>query len=301
MSSKKNILSYGEVIWDRLPSEKKPGGAPMNVAFHVQQLGTSSRIISRIGNDAQGQELMTFFHKKNMNTSLLQQDNDLPTGSVEVTLDINGTPRYEIMKNVAWDNIQLTPRLKEEAIKTDALIFGSLACRTSQSQQTLFELLDTVKLRIFDINLRPPFYSKELLEQLLHYADIAKVNEEELEIVAEWIGNFENEIKNITAVKNRYNINLIIVTKGTAGVTCIANNGLFNYPIYPIKVKDTVGSGDAFLAGFIHQYLNGENIKSCLELAVAMGAIVSSKVGATPTIYKSDLEEIIQKNLNLRA
>ena len=293
MISKTSIICYGEVLWDMLPSGRKPGGAPMNVAFHVQQLGTSSQMISRVGNDNLGQELMTFFDEKGIDTKLVQQDNDFPTSTVEVTLDRNGTPTYEIVENVAWDNIQISQGLLNEVTETDAIIFGSLACRTPQSQQTLFELLEAVTLRIFDINLRPPFYSKGLLEQLLYYADIVKVNEEELEIVAEYIGSFDDEIEKITAVKDKYNIDIIIVTKGTAGVICIDNNEVLIHPIFPVKVKDTVGSGDAFLAGFVHQFLREENTEACLELASAMGAIVSTKAGATPTINKNEIKEII--------
>lgn len=273
--------------------KKKTGGAPMNVAFHVQQLGTSSRMISRVGNDNLGQELMTFLDEKGIDTKLVQQDNDFPTSTVEVTLDRTGTPTYEIDENVAWDNIQILQGLLNEVTKTDALIFGSLACRTLQSQQTLFKLLEAVSLRIFDINLRPPFYSKELLERLLYYVDILKVNEEELEILAGWIGNFDDEIEKITAVKDEYNIDVIIVTKRTAEVICIDNNEIFIHPIFPIKVRDTFGSGNAFLAGFLHQFLRGKNTEACLELASVMGAIVSTKVGATPTINKNEIKEII--------
>lgn len=291
--SKTNIICYGEVLWDMLPSGKKPGGAPMNVAFHVQQLGTLSRVISRIGNDALGRELMNFLNSKGVDTKLVQQDDDLPTSTVEVILDKNGTPTYKIVENVAWDNIQISQELISEVTETDAVIFGSLACRTAQSQQTLFELLEAVTLRIFDINLRPPFYSKVVLERLLSYADIVKMNEEELDIVANWIDDFDTEIEKIKEVKDKYDIDVIIVTKGKEGVICIDNNKIFTHPIFPIMVKDTVGSGDAFLAGFVHQFLRGKNTEECLELASVMGAIVSTKVGATPTITKNEIEEVI--------
>ena len=290
--SNTNIICYGEVLWDMLPSGKKPGGAPMNVAFHVQQLGTSSRMISRVGKDTLGNALIDFLNKKGIDTQLVQQDDTLPTSTVEVTLDENGTPTYEIIENVAWDNIQILHDLLNEVTETDAVIFGSLACRTARSRQTLFELLEKVTLRIFDINLRPPFYSKALLERLLNYADIVKVNEEELDIVAEWIGNFDDEIEKIKAVKNKYNIDVIIVTKGQAGVICIDNNEVFTHPIFPIIVVDTVGSGDAFLAGFVHQFLKGATTDKCLELASMMGAYVATKSGATPTLDLRELEEL---------
>ena len=291
--SKANIICYGEVLWDMLPSGKKPGGAPMNVAFHVQQLGTPSRMISRIGNDDLGSELIQFLNEKGIDTQLVQQDEALPTSTVEVTLDAKGTPSYEIIENVAWDNIQLTQKLQNEITETDAVIFGSLACRTAQSQQTLFDLLEATTLRIFDINLRPPFYSKALLERLLNYADIVKVNEEELDIVAEWLGSFDNEMDKIEAIKNEYNIDVIIITKGKDGVICIDNNEVFTHPIYPVDVADTVGSGDAFLAGFVHYFLKGELTPNCLKLASIMGALVASKSGATPTIKTEEIEELM--------
>lgn len=290
--SKKNIICFGEVLWDMLPSGKKPGGAPMNVAYHVQQLGNSSRMISRIGNDDLGRELIEFLNKKGIDTNWVQQDDNLPTSTVEVSLDKDGTPTYEIVENVAWDNIQILPGLLNEATETNAVIFGSLACRTAQSQHTLIELLKIATLRIFDINLRPPFYSKSLLEQLLIYADIVKVNEEELEIVAKWIGDFPNEIEKISAVKDRYNLDVIIVTRGKTGAICIDNNEVFIHPIFPVIVADTVGSGDAFLAGFVHQFLKGKSTDECLELASAMGAFVATKSGATPTLDIKELKKI---------
>ena len=290
-----NIICYGEVLWDMLPSGKKPGGAPMNVAFHVQQLGTSSRLISRVGNDDLGSELIQFLYKKGIDTQLVQQDNALPTSTVEVTLDRNGTPTYEIFENVAWDNIQLMPKLLNKITESDAVIFGSLACRTLRSRQSLFELLEESNLRIFDINLRPPFYSKTLLERLLNYANIVKVNEEELDIAADWLGGdeFEGEMDKIKAIKNQYNIDIIIITKGKDGVICIDNNEVFTHPIYCVDVADTVGSGDAFLAGFVHAFLNGKSTPNCLELASIMGALVASKMGATPTIRMEEVEKLM--------
>ena len=293
--SKANIICYGEILWDMLPEDfggKQPGGAPMNVAFHVQQLGTSSRMISRIGNDDLGKELLQFLKDKGIDTQLMQHDEILNTSTVEVELDANGTPSYEIIENVAWDNIHTSKELLDEVKANDAVVFGSLACRGERSRDTLFKLLEVATLRIFDINLRPPFYSKHLLERLLNYADIVKVNEEELAIVAAWVGIFKDTISTIQAVKDKYKIDVIIVTKGRDGVICIDNNQIFTHPIFPIEVSDTVGSGDAFLAGFIHHFLNGEPTLNCLKLASIMGAYVATKSGATPTLILEELEEI---------
>ena len=244
-----------------------------------------------------GSELIQFLNEKGIDTQLVQQDDALPTSTVEVTLDRNGTPTYEIVENVAWDNIRLMPKLLNKITEIDAVIFGSLACRTVRSRQSLFELLEATTLRIFDINLRPPFYSKTLLERLLNYADIVKVNEEELDIAADWLGGnkFEDEMDKIEAIKNHYNIDIIIITKGKDGVICIYNNELFTHPIYPVDVVDTVGSGDAFLAGFVHAFLNGKSTPNCLELASIMGALVASKTGATPTIRMEEVEKLMYR------
>lgn len=290
--SKRKIICYGEVLWDILPSGKTPGGAPMNVAFHLQQLGSSSRVISRVGNDTLGNELIQFLNKKGIDTKMIQLDTSLPTGTVNVKLDKDGTPAYKIVEDVAWDNIQISQEWFNKVKETDAVIFGSLACRTAQSQLSLFKLLEVVTLRIFDINLRPPFYSKTLLEKLLHQADIVKMNEEELEIVVKWIGDFDDEIKKIKAVKEKYHIDIILVTKGKAGVICMDNDTVFRHPIFPIVVADTVGSGDAFLAGFVHQFLQGKGTEECLELASAMGAFVATKSGATPILNIEELKKI---------
>jgi fructokinase len=299
--SKPNIICFGEVLWDMLPPEfggKKPGGAPMNVAFHVQQLGSSTKMISSIGKDALGEELLQFIDNEGINSQLIQRTNDFPTSTVQVTLDEKGSPSYEIVENVAWDNIQLSNEILNEVTETDAVVFGSLACRNDRSRNTLFELLEVVNLRIFDVNLRPPFYSKSLLEKLLNYADIVKMNEAEMNIIAAWNHAIADELSMMTFIKNHYNIDIIIVTKGSNGVICMENDTIISHQGFPIKVKDTIGSGDAFLAGFIHQFLKGENTASCLELASAMGAIISTKTGATPKVTTTELEQIkTQKTL----
>lgn len=298
--SKPNIICFGEVLWDMLPQEfggKKPGGAPMNVAFHVQQLGSSTKMISSIGKDTLGDELLQFIENEGINTQLIQRTNDFPTSTVQVTLDEKGSPSYEIVENVAWDDIHISNEILSEVTETDAIVFGSLACRNQQSRNTLFKLLEVVNLRIFDVNLRPPFYSKSLLEKLLSYADIVKMNEEEMNIIAAWNDVVSDEISMIRFIKNHYKIDIIIVTKGSDGVVCMENNAIISHQGFPITVKDTVGSGDAFLAGFIHQFLKGENTANCLELASAMGAIVSTKTGATPKVSTEELEQIKYKNI----
>lgn len=284
------IICFGEILWDVLPTGRIAGGAPMNVAFHANQLGLESKMISKTGDDDLGKELKRFLENIGVSVELIQTDSTFPTGIVNVTLDKNGSPFYEIVSPVAWDYIHPEDKVKDFVKNADALVFGSLACRTERNKRTLLEYTDLANIRVFDVNLRTPFYSKSLIEELLGKADIVKMNDEELALIAEWQGISGNEKSQLESIKNEFSLDVIILTKGRHGAVCLDETGCYEQPGFQVKVQDTIGSGDAFLAAFLSRYLKGESTDDCLEFASAVGAMVVTKQGGTPKI---ELPEIL--------
>ncbi len=291
--SKPTIICFGEVLWDLLPTGPIAGGAPMNVAFHANQLGMQSKVISSIGDDGLGKELIRFLENKGVSTDLIQTDNTFPTGIVNVMLDSGGYPSYEIVSPVAWDYIRPDDKTKDMVKTADALVFGSLACRTERNKRTLFEYLEPAQVRILDVNLRVPFYSQSLIEALLAKADIVKMNDEELALIAGWQDADGDERSQMSFIKNKFGIDVLILTKGKDGAACLDESGYHEQPAFPIKVKDTIGSGDSFLAAFLSKYLRGGNIRECLAFAGAVGALVATKAGGTPEIDPQEILAIL--------
>ena len=286
---KQDFICFGEVLWDLLPSGKLPGGAPMNVAYHLHTLGSEGKMISRIGEDELGKELLAILEEKNISKDLIQMDATHPTGTVAVTLDAKGSPSYEIVQPVAWDYIELGS-LQEATANSSVFIYGSLAARNETSKNTLLSLLSTNALKVLDVNLRVPFYSQVSLEPLLAKADLVKMNEEELEIISEWYAmNVSSEKEQLAFLQNKFQWTGIILTKGAEGAIFYANGSLHHQAIFKIKVADTIGSGDAFLAGFLHNYLRKESIPKCLRLGSFMGAYVATQKGAMPSYRQQDI------------
>ena len=265
----------------------------MNVAYHVNQLGMQSKVISSIGDDGLGKELIRFLENKGVSTGLIQTDNTFPTGIVNVMLDSGGYPSYEIVSPVAWDYIRPDDKVKDIVKSANALVFGSLACRTEQNKKTLFEYLEVAPARILDVNLRAPFYSQPLIEALLTKADVVKMNDEELALIAGWQNAGSNERAQLEVIKNKFGIDVLILTKGKDGATCLDESGYYEQPAFPIKVKDTIGSGDSFLAGFLSRYLKGESARECLIFAGAVGALVATKAGGTPEFTVQEIQALI--------
>ena len=285
----KNIICFGEVLWDMLPTGKLPGGAPMNVAYHLNGLGLMANIISRVGNDALGLELKAFLSKKGIPTDFVQMDNVLATGVVDVTLDEKGSPTYKIVQPVAWDNISLSNDIKVAVSEADALVFGSLICRNEASKKTLFELLCLSKCAVFDVNLREPFFTKETIQALLEKAAIVKMNEHELNIISHWYSNETDFTEQVREVQQRFDIESLIISHGSKGAYCFEKNILYFQKAFDIIVKDTIGSGDAFLAGFLTEKMKGLHPRDCLKTACAMGAYVATQAGATPSVNREVL------------
>jgi fructokinase len=287
--SKKNIVCFGEVLWDLLPSGKIAGGAPMNVAVHASQLGLNAIMISAVGNDELGEGITSFLLSRGLSIENIQK-NEYQTGIVEVTLDAKGSPSYSIIEPVAWDFIRLTDAAKSAIQVADALVFGSLALRNEISKLTLLQLQIDSKLKILDVNLRKPFYSPKLTDELLRVADIVKVNDEELEMICTWFGSFGNQIDNASFLKARFKLKGILVTRGANGAFFIdENNKLSEHQGFNVIVNDTIGSGDSFLAAFISKWLSGETPGEALKYACAVGAFVATQKGATPVISEENI------------
>ena len=275
------VFCFGETLVDLLPSGPKPGGAPMNVAYHLNQWGTKAGIITRLGADENGVKLKRFLADKDLDTSFVQTDNSLQTGIVEVALS-NNEPSYHIVENVAWDAIEPV-QIPDEV---ELIVHGSLALRSECNKETLKAILSSSRAKVvFDVNFRAPFYSKSLIEEWLSKAHLAKLNEYELSEISEWF-----DCANSIELINRFpKLELLIVTKGGDGAEVLTRTEQFSHPGYSVQVADTVGSGDAFLATFIHHYLAGHAIPKVLERAYATGAFVATQHGATPTYSPFDI------------
>ena len=290
------VICFGEVLWDLLPDGKQAGGAPMNVAFHLNNLGVLANVISRVGNDELGNELLDFLDAKGIPCEFISQDEELPTSIVKVELDKFGHAQYEIVQPVAWDNIPIEANMVNAVKASELLVFGSLASRTKNSKNTLMQLLEASNRSVFDVNLRPPFYNKVLLEDLMTKSSIVKLNNEELTEIASWYTTSTLESKMLKALKERFNLEGVLLTRGKNGAAYLHNSSFNEHQGFKVKVIDTVGSGDSFLGSFLAMMLKGHDPKSCLEFACAMGALMATKKGGTSTIYEEDVVRFIKEN-----
>ncbi|MFT4095136.1 MAG: carbohydrate kinase [Niabella sp.] len=286
-----NTICFGEILWDVLPTGKVPGGAPMNVCYHLNRLNLAASIISKTGNDENGKALLDFLQKNHIDTSLIQTDSRQATGTVIATQKGNEI-EYDIVQPVAWDFIDNSATLMERVSAADYFIFGSLAARNPHSRNTLIQLLDTAKTKIIDINLRPPHYEQSTVELLFTKADILKLNNHELALIAGWYSNEADFEKQVLLLSEKFSIPVMIITKGEAGAALLYNKNFYEHPGYKIKVADTIGSGDAFLAGFLSKYTTGHSPETALEFACRIGAFVASQKGACPDYQAEEIENI---------
>lgn len=291
------IVCFGEVLWDVLPTESIAGGAPMNVAIRLQSVGIQSSIISKIGNDQLGQSLIDMITDRKVETSLIQIDKQLPTGEVLVHLDAKGSATYDIVYPSAWDGIVVNDSNINAVKAADALVFGSLACRDQVSKSTLFELLPHAKYTVFDVNIRPPFYSFSLLLDLMKLSDFIKLNDDELLEVASELGSKSKDIEeNIQFLSQLTHTETICITKGDKGAVLYKDNTFYTHEGFNVEVADTIGAGDSFLAALLSKVLYQDDCNDALEYACAVGALVASKKGANPTITSDQIFEMINRN-----
>ncbi|MCF6319929.1 MAG: PfkB family carbohydrate kinase, partial [Proteobacteria bacterium] len=244
-----NAVCFGEVLWDIFPTYKNIGGAPLNVALRLQSFSINTTLISRIGNDKNGKGLLQYINNKAVNASTIQKDEIYKTGCVNIKLDKNGSASYQIEYPVAWDKIEVTDKAIETVKSSDVFIFGSLACRDDVTQNTLLNLLQYATFKVFDINLRPPFYSIDLLISLMKKSDFIKCNDDELREICVAL-NFKSAsiINQIKFLSQYTKVDKICVTQGKDGATLLYTNRFYTNKGYPTVVADTVGAGDSFLA-----------------------------------------------------
>ena len=285
---KEIVVGMGEALWDLLPDGKKIGGAPANFAYHVSQFGLQSCVVSAVGDDALGNEIIEHFNSKKLNYLIDQVP--YPTGTVQVEIDQAGIPQYEIKENVAWDNIPYTPSLEELANRTKAVCFGSLAQRNEVSRNTINRFLDAMpndddSLVVFDVNLRQEFYNEEILCNSLQRCNVLKINDEELVTVSQMFGytdiDFQDQCRKLL---NKYNLKALILTCGVNGSYVFTSGNVSFQPTPTVVVADTVGAGDSFTAAFIASILKGKSVAEAHVKAVQTSAYVCTQEGAMPIL-----------------
>jgi len=282
-------LSFGEILWDIFPDYKKPGGSPANLAYHLHVLGNESTLVSQVGNDIIGMELLTFLRNKGLPVQFIQKNVKLDTGKVTVTFN-EGEPSYFIHEPSAWDFIRFTDNLAKKVKQIDAVCFASLSQRNFKSKETLHRILEQVKpdcLKVFDLNLRPPYTDKSTIKSGIMIADVIKFNEHELNEVSGWF-----ETDNLpNYLLERYPEKIILITLGADGSMFHKKTGVFKHKAYPISGEgDFVGVGDAFLSCFTNLVLKEEPDNTILKKANKYAAYVASQKGGMPAI-SADLIE----------
>ena len=281
------VVGIGEALWDVLPEGKKIGGAPANFAYHVSQFGLESRVVSAVGEDKLGMEILENFREKKLNCMI--ETVPYPTGTVQVSLDAEGVPCYDIKEGVAWDNIPYTPALEGLAKQTKAICFGSLAQRSVVSRETINRFLDAMPdedtLKIFDINLRPGFYTKEILCNSFRKCNILKINDEELVTVSRMFGYPGIDLQDkCWILLAKYNLKMLILTCGVNG-SYVFTPGEVSFVETPkVEVADTVGAGDSFTAAFVSSILMGKTVREAHLRAVKTSAFVCTQNGAMPVL-----------------
>lgn len=288
------VVLFGEMLWDCLPTGAVPGGAPMNVALHLHQLGLPTRLISAVGKDADGEKLLDFLRSFDLPLNLVQVHENHATSQVVVDTRDPENMRYDILKPVAWDFLEWSPEQDQIVAEADAFLFGTLGARHPDSLATLLKLLRHPTLRIFDANLRPPHYSFDVIETLLGYTDILKINEEELAEFAEHFGT-EATIPGLCGyLDQQYPISIICITRGSKGAAIYQKGAIVEHPGYKVALQDSIGAGDAFLSGFIKMYLEEKSPEEIIDFACKLGGYVATQKGGAPRYTELDVLREIQ-------
>jgi fructokinase len=283
------IIGLGEILWDMLPAGRQLGGAPANFAYHAGALGARAAVVSRVGNDPLGREILQKLDELQLDRTHVSIDDQHPTGVVDVTLDAAGVPSYVIRTGVAWDFLPHDAGLMELASRADAVCFGTLGQRSPASRQSIGAFLDATGrqcLRVFDINLRQHYYSRELVVEMMQTCDVLKLNDQELPVVVELLGLHDSAPPDAArAILREFPVRLIALTRGPAGSVLYPRGGeSADHPGFPGVVADTVGAGDAFTAALVTGILGGRVLEEINTFANRLAAYVCSMPGATPPI-----------------
>lgn len=288
------LTVFGEVLWDVLPDARLAGGATMNVAAHLQRYGMDVSFISRVGHDELGSELLAFMAQQGLSTTWVQTGETHLTGIAKANVSDSNEVTYKILHPVAWDYIQFDPAAADRVAGSDFFVYGTLAARDHTTRGTLLRYLTHARVPVFDVNLRPPHYTREEVLELLGFARIVKMNEHELREVAGWVGAFENERQAMTMLLDRFRLSMVILTCGADGAMVLTTSGEYQqHPGFSVEVADTIGSGDAFLGAFLYRNATGHSIAESLEFACAAGAFVAGKSGALPAFGETDIQDLI--------
>ncbi|KPH14136.1 carbohydrate kinase [Chryseobacterium sp. ERMR1:04] len=286
------VVCFGEVLWDIFPQGTRAGGAPFNAAYNISKMGTDVKMLSRIGNDELGEKLIHQINTWGLTTDYIQVDNEHPTSTVIAKIDEENEATYDIVNHVAWDYIDFLPEHEELISNAEAFVFGSLSARNPKSRETLLKLLKFAKLKIFDVNFRPPFIDLELIKELLFQADIVKMNKAEMRQIMQFFSEeYKSEDESAAFIQNHFNIKEIVLTKGSKGARYFVGDQNYGFSAVPIEIADTVGSGDAFLAGFISKRVQLKSPEEIMKEAISLGAFITSKSGACPDYEYEEFEK----------
>ena len=280
-------LGVGEVLWDLLPAGKQLGGAPANFACHAHALGADALVVSRVGNDALGQEILARLRALGLRTDGITVDPAAPTGTVSVVLDPHGKPTFTIHEKVAWDSIEAGRDIMDEASQADAICFGTLAQRNPRARAAIRALLQVTPptaLRILDLNLRPPFWSQELILESLELANVVKLNDDELSVVAKLFGLAGDDSSQLRQLAARFEFKAVALTKGANGSSLLVGGQLVNRPGSKLKIVDTVGAGDSYTAALALGLLAAYEPGRIVEDAHRLAEHVCTQPGATPPL-----------------
>lgn len=280
-------IGLGEVLWDLLPAGKQLGGAPANFAYHAHALGAEALVVSRVGNDPLGREILDRLRRLGLRTDGITTDPSAPTGTVSVALDAHGTPTFTIHENVAWDFLAANTEFLDEASQADAVCFGTLGQRNPVARRAIRAVLKATPptaLRIFDINLRQHFWSRELIVESLELADVFKLNNEELPVVAQLLGLTGDESGLMKQLAGRFALNAVALTKGAKGSSLLVGSELVVRPGSKLNIVDTVGAGDSYTAALALGLLAGHEAEQIIQFAHRVADYVCTQAGATPPL-----------------
>ena len=292
------VICFGEILWDVFPTHKTIGGAPLNVALRLQSFQNDVSLISCLGDDTSGDELLLELQKYSISSYYIQKDKEYKTSTVAISLDKNGSASYLINHPCAWDNIQLNSELKSLVKSSEAFVFGSLVARSNTSRNTLIKLLAFSKFSVFDVNLRPPHYDLSSIQVLMNAANFIKFNDDEIIEISKSLGIQGESIEHtILYVATHTNTSTICVTLGEKGAILYYEKRFFYCNGYQVKVADTVGSGDSFLATLIDVLLKRKDPQLAIDKACAVGALVAKSSGANPMISKVEIDTIMNQDV----
>lgn len=292
-----NIVCYGEVLWDVFPTHKKIGGAPLNVASRISSFNHKVSLISAIGEDEFGTEILKYLKDNKINTDNIQVKKEFQTGKVNVMLNEKGSASYDIKYPRAWDKIRFTETARNLVINSEAFVFGSLVARDETSRNTLYQFIELAKYKIFDLNLREPYYTPEILFYLMDKANFIKFNDDELYEVSKMLGSKFNSLEqNLKFIADKTKTKQVCVTKGPHGAVLLYDNKLYYNSGFLIQVIDTVGAGDSFLGSLISQLLLKVHPQKAIDFACAVGALVAQSQGANPTLTPEQIQGFLLPN-----